>query len=83
MADGIRVVVLKDDDIYVAQCLEVDVAAQGATPEQAMQRLKVALCAEEEEARQSGKSLDDIGPAPDAFRAVYDGDVVDRTCIAA
>jgi predicted RNase H-like HicB family nuclease len=71
MTSPLRVVVLKDGDIFVAQCLEIDVAAQGATHEEAMERLKVVLRAEEAEAKNNGKELVDLGPAPNAFHAIY------------
>ena len=32
-----------EDDMYVAQCLEVDVASQGATPDEALANLEEAL----------------------------------------
>lgn len=35
--------VAKDRDLYVAQCVEVDVASQGATIEAALENLKEAL----------------------------------------
>ncbi len=35
--------VTKDDDAFVAQCLEVDVASQGETIEEALANLKEAL----------------------------------------
>jgi hypothetical protein len=71
MASPLRVVVLKDGDIFVAQCLEIDVSAQGTSHEEAMNRLRAALRAEEAEAKNSGKKLSDIGPAPMAFHAIY------------
>lgn len=35
--------VWKEDDRYVAQCVEVDVASHGSTPRQALGKLKEAL----------------------------------------
>ena len=35
--------VTKEDDIFVAQCLEVDVASQGPTEAKAVENLKEAL----------------------------------------
>jgi predicted RNase H-like HicB family nuclease len=35
--------ITREDDWYVAQCLEVDVASQGETPEQALTNLREAL----------------------------------------
>ena len=34
---------VKEGDWYVAQCLEVDVASQGETPDQALANLREAL----------------------------------------
>lgn len=68
----IRVVGTKDGEIFFVQALEVDVAAQGRTKEEAIRRLQVALNAEEREAKAEGKDLFDIGPAPKAFHDLYD-----------
>ncbi len=38
-----RASVWKEGDLYVAQCLEVDVASQGQTEEEALENLKEAL----------------------------------------
>ncbi len=35
--------IVREDDWYVAQCLEVDVASQGETPDEALHNLKDAL----------------------------------------
>ena len=35
--------VWQEDDLYVSQCLEVDIASQGATEEEALENLKEAL----------------------------------------
>jgi len=35
--------IVREDDWYVAQCLEVDVASQGETPDEALQNLGEAL----------------------------------------
>jgi predicted RNase H-like HicB family nuclease len=35
--------VWREQDLYVAQCLEVDVASQGATENEALQNLREAL----------------------------------------
>lgn len=75
---AIRVVVFKDGDHYVAQALEVDVAAQGFTPEEAPRRLGVALDAEARDAQAEGRDLFDIGPAPETMRILYENQVVRR-----
>ena len=33
----------REDDLYVAQCLEVDVASQGTTEDEVLQNLREAL----------------------------------------
>lgn len=83
MTEQIRVIILKDDGLFVAQCLEVDIAAQGRTPEEALGRLRTAFYSEKREAAEAGKTLDDIGPAPKAFHAVYESDVIERTALVA
>jgi hypothetical protein len=75
---AVRVVVFKDGDHYVAQALEVDIAAQGASPEEASRRLGVVLDAEAREAKAEGRDLFDIGPAPETMRVLYENQVVSR-----
>ena len=83
MSSPVRVIVFKDGDIFVAQCLEVDIAAQGATEAEAGIRLQAAFAAEQEEARISGRNFMDIGPAPAVFQSAYDIDVVSKTQLQA
>lgn len=83
MAEQFRVVVVKDEDMFVAQCLEVDISAQGNTVDEAVNRLKVVFNAEIEDARVSGSDIRDIGPAPETFHAMYVNDVVEKTVLAA
>ena len=35
--------IIKEDSLYVAQCLEIDVASQGETIEEALRNLKEAV----------------------------------------
>jgi len=74
----IRVVVFRDGDRYIAQALEVDIAAQGPSPEEASRRLETALSAEAREAEAEGRDLFDIGPAPETIRVLYEDRVVRR-----
>lgn len=83
MAEQFRVVVLKDEDMFVAQCLEVDISAQGKTAEEAVSRLKIVFNAEIEDARVAGVDVREIGPAPDSFHVMYVNDVVEKTVLAA
>ena len=43
MKKSFTVSVSKEEDLFVAQCLEVDVASQGETEEEALVNLKEAL----------------------------------------
>ncbi len=71
MAENLRVVVLQQGDIYVAQCLEYDVCAQGKTEEEAMKGLRAVLIAERDLAREEGRDMDAIGAAPEAFHEIW------------
>ena len=42
MKQKLTAIVYKDEDMYVAECLEIDVASQGKTKEEAMKNLKEA-----------------------------------------
>lgn len=83
MAQQIRVLVLRDENMFVAQCLEVDVAAQGKTSEEAMSRLRAVFHAELEALDEDGKDISSMSPAPECFHALYAADVVDRTELVA
>jgi predicted RNase H-like HicB family nuclease len=43
MRSGFTASIWQEDDLFVAQCLEVDVASQGATEEEALANLREAL----------------------------------------
>ncbi len=43
MTQNFNAVIVKDGDWYVAQCLEVDVASQGETEDEALKNLNEAL----------------------------------------
>ncbi len=83
MSQAIRVVVFKDGDLFVAQALEVDVAAQGKTAEEASARLNCVLRTEAREMADEGRSLFDIGPAPAPFHALYNNSTVSREVMQA
>ena len=78
MNDEIRVVLFRDGDFFIAQGLEVDISAQGKTAEEAYERFGVVFDAELREARDTGRSIFDIGPAPLPFRALYEQNDVSR-----
>jgi hypothetical protein len=79
MAEPLRVIVLKDGDRFVAQCLEIDIASQGVSEADALAKLKLLFRAEADAAREKGTNLSDIGPAPERFHAIYGADVVGRS----
>lgn len=43
MKKSLKAVVWREDNLFVAQCLEVDVASQGETEEEALKNLSEAL----------------------------------------
>lgn len=79
MSKPLRVIVFKDGDIFVAQCLEIDISAQGSTEAEAAMRLNAVFVDEMAAAKASGLTLEDIGPAPESFHSAYKIEVVSRT----
>ena len=57
-------VLLVKDEVWCAQCLEHDIAAQGETVDQAMMELTKMLAAEAALQQEMGSSLDAIPAAP-------------------
>lgn len=68
----LRVVIIKDCDQFVAQCLEVDLCVHAPTLDLLEARLDALIEAEREYAQSKGKKLADIGPAPKAFFDMWD-----------
>lgn len=79
----IRVVGMKDGDLFFVQALEVDIAAQGKTLGEASERFRIALNAEQRDADEAGRDLFDIGPAPASFHELYDDDPIYREKLVA
>jgi hypothetical protein len=79
MAQPLRVLVLRDGNLFFAQCLEINIAAQGASEDEAINNLHVAFRCETEQAQQRGTDLADLGPAPAAYQAMSDANIVGRT----
>jgi len=72
-SDRIRVVAYRDGDVWVAQCIEYDISAQGANFESAMKRLEIVVNAECEYTKNKfGQPFANIDPAPDAFARRFD-----------
>jgi hypothetical protein len=71
-ADPIRVLLLKEGERWVAQCLEYDIGAQARDLDQLRKRLLVALQAERDEGlRWHRKPFAGIGLAPQHFRDLW------------
>ncbi len=71
--DGIRVVIKREGDQYVAQCLEVDIGAQAPDVETLRTRLEMTLRAEF--AARNGTFEDPfpgIDPAPQYFQDIWE-----------
>ena len=71
-ADPIRVLLLKEGEHWVAQCLEYDIGAQARDLDQLRKRLLVALEAErDEDLRRHGEPFAGIGPAPQHYHDLW------------
>ena len=69
----IRVIVFKDGDQWVAQCLEYDIGAQSSDLDALNERLFVVLKAElRESLEHGGKPFEGIEPAPKRFEMMWD-----------
>lgn len=73
--EAIRVVVFREGDLYVAQCLEFDIAAQGNDIESVLDRLELTLKEECALSLDGGGSIDrpftDIPAAPNFFHGLW------------
>lgn len=64
----VRVVLIKEGDLWIAQCLEFDVGAQAEGMDELQRRFEVALQCEIDECIRAGVSPDvAIGPAPQFY----------------
>ena len=69
----LRIVVFKDGDVFVAQCLEHDICAQANDVNTLRHRMDAAIEAERDFARTAGKPISDIiAPAPQHFFDMWD-----------
>ena len=72
-AQPIRVLLARDGDQWVAQCLEYDIGTQAPDLDQLRKRLMVALEAERQESvRRHGAPFAGIGPAPAIFHEQWE-----------
>ena len=63
-----RVVILKEGETFVGQCLEHDICAQGGTVDEMLDRLAKTVELEESE---RGGALGDIEAAPDDYHKMW------------
>lgn len=66
MTAKVHAAVFRSGDHYIAQCLELDIAAQGRTEREALDRVRLAFLAEIGAARERNGSVFEIGPPPTA-----------------
>jgi hypothetical protein len=71
--EHIRVIVYREGEVYVAQCLEHDIATQGSDITGVLARLELTIdaeCAVSKEA--GGQAFDNIPAAPNYFHTLWD-----------
>lgn len=64
-----RIVVYREDEVFVAQCLEYDICTQAADRDTLRERMNCLIELELDEMRRTGQELD---PAPDRFHDMWD-----------
>ena len=69
--DTIRVIMFRDGDMWVAQCLEYDIGVQAEDIDTLSDRLKVVLKTEFRVSA-DGKPFDGIEPAPERFQQMWE-----------
>lgn len=67
--DGLRILVRKEDDVFVAQCVEYDICTQANDMPTLQARMDVLIETELRAAASKGMTLP---PAPDGFEAIWD-----------
>ena len=61
-----RILFLKEDDIWTAQAIDVDICVHGKRPADLLRKIELAIKLEVK-----SNSLDDIGPAPRLYEAMW------------
>lgn len=70
--EHIRVIVYREGDVYVAQCLEHDIATQGADIPAALERLDLTIDAECALGKEvGGQAFSNIPAAPNYFHTLW------------
>ena len=71
--DTLRVIVFREDGMYVAQCLEHDISTQAVDIDTLLDRLELTVEAECEMARERAeKPFENIAPAPNYFHGLWE-----------
>jgi|GraSoiStandDraft_11_1057310.scaffolds.fasta_scaffold1097691_1 hypothetical protein len=71
--EHLRVIVYREGDVYVAQCLEHDIATQGSDIPAALERLDLTIDAECAISKETGgKAFERIPSAPNYFHTLWD-----------
>lgn len=71
--DSMRVIIFQQADVWVGQCVEHDISAQGSDFEQMMRRLVATVNAESAYTREKhGDEFATIDPAPAMFAELFD-----------
>ena len=66
--NDLRIVVYKEDDVFIAQCLEYDICAQAPDKETLRERMDCLLECEVAEMERTGQELDG---APERFHNMW------------
>jgi hypothetical protein len=68
-----RVVVYREGDVWIAQCIEHDISAQASDCQSVMRRLVATVNAEcRYTLEKHGTALANIDPAPDVFKTMFE-----------
>lgn len=70
---NLRVVVYREGDVYIAQCLEMDIATQARDLDTLLERLDLTIDAEcAMSVERNGGPFDGIPPAPNYFHGLWE-----------
>ena len=71
--NAVRVLLFEEGDAWVAQCVEFDIGAQGATAEEASRRMSAVLNLEGQESLfRTGKLFGGVPAAPREFSEIWE-----------
>jgi hypothetical protein len=68
----LHTIVFREGELYIASGVELDIAAQGKTKQEAEERLETVLKAEIQDAAMTGRDVFDIGPAPASVVSLFE-----------